>query len=310
MKKQLFIIGNGFDIEHDLPTGYSDFLEYIEYGDGAKLGGTGFTANIERLTSIPSVYFWNDFEKNLGEISLDVILEDALDQRSQFNSEFDYESFNDDNMINHLFHENFESLHLLDDLVKSWTNNVDISTITPKEKYLEIFNEDSLFLTFNYTMVLEDIYDISEEKVFHIHGSIHDEPIMGHGKDYINTYRTDRKEIDFLTEEFKATISEPMVEFYNSSSKNIKGFLNEMEIWLNNEKFKIDEIFILGHSLGEVDYPYFQYLFDKIKLADYFISYFGEYDKKKKEQHLIKIGMDSANIQLIDASNIIFNHQQ
>ena len=43
-------------------------------------------------------------------------------------------------------------------------------------------------MTFNYTLVLEKIYNISKERIIHIHGAIEDYnifPVMGHGNKQI-----------------------------------------------------------------------------------------------------------------------------
>lgn len=301
MKKRLFIIGNGFDIEHDLSTKYSDFLEFIEYGEGVELGGTGFAASIEYIYGIPVSYFWNDFERNLGELSVEAVVENAIVQRDDFNSEFDYESVNDDAIINHLERYYFHGLKLLDDLVKKWSENVEISQVQPKEKYSNIFNGDSLFLTFNYTMVLEEIYDIPEENIFHIHGSVYDEPIMGHGGSRLDFYNGNQEKNDFLTEEFKEVVSNQIIEFYNSSNKDISKIKNNIGVWLEHKDLAIEEIYVLGHSLGEVDYPYFEFISDELNSSNWFISYFGENDKMKKEQHLAKLRFVSRNIELVDS---------
>ena len=114
MGKRLFIIGNGFDLEHKLSTRYTDFLEYLSYGEGAEIGGGTLVSNIENLYGYSSHYFWNDFEKNLGQLSPDVILSEALAQRNTFNSEFDYENLNDDN--NEIAKDMLETKNIAEDL--------------------------------------------------------------------------------------------------------------------------------------------------------------------------------------------------
>ena len=52
-----------------------------------------------------------------------------------------------------------------------------------KEKKIQFPSEGSIFLTFNYTKTLEDIYEIDAECVYHIHGIIDDKDsmVVGHG---------------------------------------------------------------------------------------------------------------------------------
>ncbi len=51
-------------------------------------------------------------------------------------------------------------------------------------KKLHLITESSLFLTFNYTLTLENLYLIPSEQVRHIHGSAigEEELILGHNK--------------------------------------------------------------------------------------------------------------------------------
>ena len=68
---------------------------------------------------------------------------------------------------------------------------IDLSEIKPKKESL-INNDEHYFFNFNYTNVLEEVYNI--ENVIHIHGSIGKqamtEPFMGHcNKKDIQNYR-------------------------------------------------------------------------------------------------------------------------
>lgn len=49
---------------------------------------------------------------------------------------------------------------------------------------------DNIFLTFNYTETLEEVYGINEDRVCHIHGKQGENILFGHGntKDYTDEY--------------------------------------------------------------------------------------------------------------------------
>lgn len=76
---KLFIIGNGFDRAHELPTDYWDFRSYLERVD------FDFLHEFEIHYSIyPSMsddekkeLLWNEFESNLANIDEDIIVENA-----------------------------------------------------------------------------------------------------------------------------------------------------------------------------------------------------------------------------------------
>ena len=73
----LFIIGNGFDLAHNLPTQYINFREYLDEQDWAFLMmleetyGFCSDSNIEFLKE----YLWQNFESNLSYINETEILE-------------------------------------------------------------------------------------------------------------------------------------------------------------------------------------------------------------------------------------------
>ncbi|MBO4594898.1 MAG: hypothetical protein J5697_04280 [Clostridia bacterium] len=56
---------------------------------------------------------------------------------------------------------------------------------------VSLFEENDLFLTFNYTKTLEKIYSINESSVCHIHGTVNQDIYFGHG-DCDNPYESDK----------------------------------------------------------------------------------------------------------------------
>ena len=62
MKTKLFIIGNGFDRAHGLPTRYIDYRDYLfhNYPDFLKDVEEAYSLNPE------DIEWWQDFENNLG----------------------------------------------------------------------------------------------------------------------------------------------------------------------------------------------------------------------------------------------------
>ncbi|MFL7853368.1 AbiH family protein [Providencia rettgeri] len=59
---RLYIIGNGFDIRHGLPTGYKHFKSYVAKNDQELYD------SIEEY--IPAGDEWNELESALGEIDM------------------------------------------------------------------------------------------------------------------------------------------------------------------------------------------------------------------------------------------------
>lgn len=57
--------------------------------------------------------------------------------------------------------------------LKQWVRTIRIRDVKPKTSLINNFQE-ALYITFNYTAVLERVYGISEGRIIHIHGSLRD----------------------------------------------------------------------------------------------------------------------------------------
>ena len=72
---QLYIIGNGFDIFHEIQSRYSDFEIYVKHND-------------KQLYDVLDEYFnsedlWSEFEEALAHIDIDRIIETAKEREKQ-----------------------------------------------------------------------------------------------------------------------------------------------------------------------------------------------------------------------------------
>lgn len=282
---KLFMIGNGFDLGHDLPTRYSDFYQYLL----SRADGQVFIENIERVISCWRDQLWNDFEGQLGSISPQYVMEVAISEREDYNAQFDYDTLDDSHITNHIIEKYLSSLHKLDEFVSEWIQTVTVNTVAAKPAYERLFQGDTAFITFNYTDTLEEIYRIKKEKVHHVHGDA-DEPIMGHGKDHPGDLaELVEADEDFVLEEFKDEIRSELQEFYHSSKKDVPLFIGQLETFIDQLEFEVDEIHILGHSLGEVDLPYFEAVMNHYPDAHWIATYFNPQDKDYKAAVLKKM---------------------
>lgn len=252
---KLFIIGNGFDIAHELPTRYTDFYNHLVSTDQGRV----FIENIERIICCDRNEFWNSFEKNLGDLNLDILLEEVMDEREDFNSQFDYGPLDENHITNHIVSSHISSLHKLDSFVSNWIKTIDLESVPINSIYQNIFTDESIFINFNYTKTLQHIYEIRNEKVFHVHGDVNN-PIMGHGKDSSADMFSFDEVNDIAIKEFSEAIVGEINEFYNNSRKETNKFCNEMIDFINKIDCEIDEVCLIGHSLGLVDEKYFQEL--------------------------------------------------
>ena len=67
--------------------------------------------------------------------------------------------------------EEYQFIEKLNHFVWKWAKQIRLSKAYP-QKTCFIQNTEDYFLTFNYTSVLERVYQISSDRVCHIHGGL------------------------------------------------------------------------------------------------------------------------------------------
>lgn len=289
----LFIIGNGFDINHGYRTDYKSFKTYLYSHSYPILG-------IELSQYFPSEDsdLWNDFENELEFIDFEEVTNFFVGEFTEDMSDKEWErEYSRNSALLDSFKE--APANIYPALCQSLSDFIceEYNTHTPNQKkyFGSIFNDNSVFITFNYTKTLEDIYKISEDKVKHIHGIAYhhffskddyvdqgfEEPsiIFGHA----NTMKHEYDEID--------------ADEYNEMMPNrcLKNMNKQLEKSYQLELFKeviqnqnIETVEIIGHDLGVVDEPYFK-LLNKFLTKDTIVNYWlWDEDKECEKSNKLK----------------------
>ena len=203
----LFIIGNGFDIAHGFKTKYSDFKAWIE----SKLPNDDFydalpqdffisesNAQEDYITGLKFLKYlfdnnldlddkWYSFEDSLSSLPIYDKYEDLISWVLEPNEAFDNPARYDD-VCNNIAQCICENVEKIPDYFKDWINSVDVFNPGYKLLISDYFSDDSLYINFNYTETLEDVYGVPETQICHIHGSRsnwRDDLIVGHSDNYI-----------------------------------------------------------------------------------------------------------------------------
>lgn len=153
----LYIIGNGFDIAHDLDTSYWAFRTYLENNHLDFLLAFERMYNIQQLD--PSEYgytveaqkqwddrvydtLWSEFEKFMGFPNV----QDMLDISTSVLEDLDLEGGNDGikGTMDEYWRSEFGFIEKLQEYVKEWISCVDISKVVPKKSIL-MNNSDDFF---------------------------------------------------------------------------------------------------------------------------------------------------------------------
>lgn len=130
-----------------------------------------------------------------------------------------------------------------------WIRSIDVNKATKLIELPKSFN----FINFNYTTTLQDVYDIPEDNILHIHGKVRERIVFGHGRGISSTTQSVRD------------MSEPWFEQSHRDVSSVPGvFHKPVEDILQRNKEIIEgygdltNIIVIGHSVNDIDIPYFK----------------------------------------------------
>ncbi|WP_326522934.1 bacteriophage abortive infection AbiH family protein [Sphingomonas sp.] len=266
---RLYVIGNGFDRYHGIPSDFRDFARYLAAADPTvyRMVGEYFSADAR---------FWADFETCLAEFDQD----QAVDYASQF---LDDEGYGD-------FQYELEQIATglssgLRGRFAEWVRGLPIPQRGTVGRPLNV-DPTAVFLSFNYTPTLEQIYGVARERILHIHGDAADpasELVLGHGwsrapEDSLNfgpvgpddDWRV-RDGIEYI-DQFFADTFKPTDKLLEENRPFFDGLAG------------LREILIMGHGMAEVDEPYFEEIMRRVDLAStrWIVSVFGDVEKRRE----------------------------
>ena len=282
---KLYIIGNGFDIAHDIKCKYCHFGDFLadNYPDYYESIMGGYCR---------SNALWKDFENELPSCATH-IEEFGSQMGNEMREELDYDPM-DDMGIGRWLDDQYRFLNELPKYLRLWVESID----TKKEAVYQ-FNKDSVFLTFNYTDTLEYVYGIDSDNIKHIHGYVKNkkgELVIGHCNQKIISYALEKKkeaETNFV--DFSVSTFDRVSKYCEVTLKRTSRIIDE-----NTDFFEslsdVDEVIIIGHSLNTVDMPYFKKVFNSI--SDNVIwkaYYFEDKDEKPFEKVLSDLGIRKEN---------------
>lgn len=281
--KKLFVIGNGFDLAHKLPTSYDNFKEYLynTYNvdesiqfiapegsiapDGELVYDDDHVAGfIIYMISYVEGLKWRDLEYSVGMLEFDELF-DGLPV--EYDREGDYHDWRNVYIKQDFASNLVEPLTRIKKLFKDWINTISISSRTkPIKNFKLLIDPNDVFLSFNYTETLEVLYGVKD--VCHIHGSIHEKIHFGHGDDY-NKY--DEYQSKYIGAENYLT------DIHRSLRKDTDKALEEHIDFFNNLCNDIDKVYSFGFSYSKVDETYISEICKRIDTKN-IIWYLNDYD--------------------------------
>lgn len=253
----LYIIGNGFDLHHGVMSSYRSFATWLQRKNRSLY---------EKLNDVCRVdYLWRDFEGALPYVNRDYFLGmgDILLPHGWTEEDSYAELFYAQD------HVREEAEILWQDIEKwfrKWVCTISWHEVYNKKKVWLDF--EARYIMFNYTPFIETEYGIPAENILYIHGKRADKkhpPIIGHdGRDTFNEWY--KKAPRALKRHYKGKhsmlpevemMTESVEEFYSLSEKPVEKILVEHRAFIE-DLYDVEYIYVLGHSLGNVDLPYFR----------------------------------------------------
>lgn len=287
---KLYIVGNGFDLWHGIPSGYGDFKKYVR-----KHNREIFEAVEEYL---PAGDDWWSLESAMADIDVNNIIDDL----GHFMPSYADDDWSDAG--HHDFQYEVEEVvkrlsSRLTALFGDWIRTLPIPTPGTAQTLLTCLDADAAFLTFNYTSTLQDLYAVPAEHVLHIHGQakVRDEKlILGHAwnpaqRRSLND-RDDISEIDTRLMEAHTILDGYFLQTFKPSEKLIlqhQGFFDQLDA--------VNAVHVLGHSLSDVDLPYLKALLKipAVAVARWHVACRNEKEWPEKRERIIQIGVCAEN---------------
>ena len=279
MTDTLYIIGNGFDLHHGLRTSYLNFRD-----DYVKKKSTilwNYLLDIYGNAPKQNDLWWKDFENMLGRV--------------------DYVSLaNSQNGVAMGFMKVRNLMKgTLPPLFGKWIKEVDSQTDLKSLQLVPVIDTDSLFFTFNYTLLLEKFYKVEDSRIWHIHGSIKhpDDILVGHNSDggqlvkYVQEYNKDYQKTD---SSYANTINQYVINGAKPVKRNIH--LNDTRF---NQYADIKHFILMGFSFNDIDMPYIKKIIDVNENkadADWTLYWYSDGEKEYMINKLLGLGIFRENI--------------
>ena len=274
-----FIIGNGFDIAHGIPTAYKRFRDWIleQYPDSLVFRDTTISFEEYQLLSFDEfaaetlVYAmdhasgedWHDFEAALSRINFYHKLPGPTDEE---HNEDDPD--HNQKMGQYLLRMSAFSNGIIKSAEECWPvffsewiktveTEIELGAYSPKPSLIKLFSDPTnKFMSFNYTKTLQQLYGVRVVK--HIHNRVGQKLVFGHGDD-----RAEYEEP--YDEEWRAPVgATDLNDFIQFLRKDTDKQLRKYSDFFRKLDSEIDKVYSYGFSYSKVDSPYIKEVIRRI----------------------------------------------
>lgn len=289
----LVVIGNGFDIMHGVKSSYWDFQKTI--GKHSSL-----RSDMETYLDVPADALWYNLEDSLGRLNYSMFLRpEILDMWLEAFGAYDPDAQAADFFaaVETAIGPTFTIPQELKPKFKKWVKTLKVES---DDRPFSMLCGDYRVLSFNYTEFIEDLYGAKFENICYIHGCRKhrgkgkNELILGHvpGMEEEQWDKVKLKPIKFRNQ-YKREIFEAAIEtacreagwYDDETTKKCDDIIKRHSDFFNGLS-DIEEVFVIGHSLAEVDYPCFEEI-NRRRSAKWIIGYHS-YDDMVRLVDIVK----------------------
>ncbi len=295
LQNGLYIIGNGFDLHHKLNTSYGAFADWL------KENKSPLYDRCSKYLMGEDTNLWNEFENCFSYIDYDTIEDEA----SSFLYSYGAKDWSDSYHHNYQYEIEQITNDLSTNLIQAFTEWITIVdsqiSCSPCLTSKVLINPDAHYLTFNYTSTLTKIFNISAEQIKHIHGSCsHGGIVLGHAYEIAPDEFTGQ--IDEETDVRVADGYHLIQEYFNRTLKPSQNIIERNADYFKDLQYA-SKVFVLGHSMSEVDKPYFDKIATFTRDIPWIVSYYEEESKGYLSKVLQSFGIKQFSLQKINAIN-------
>lgn len=243
--KHLYIIGNGFDLHHGIPSSYKQYMTWLicHYPDL-------YDEIARTFKDADEDSWWADFEHRLAEV--------------EYMYDLSIQIYPDIKVLG-VEIKGTNSPERLAATFKAVQKTFTLWVYSLNELLLEYqpdlkLDPDATYLTFNYTNTLQDLYHIPDKHVLHIHGKAErgDELIIGHESDGNDFALKQLEEVGFQKKPYR--ISRQIAVLRKPTERII-----EMNRAFFESLSDVETITVYGFSFSSIDMPYIREIIKHIK---------------------------------------------
>ena len=291
--RRLYVIGNGFDLHHQIPSSYAQFGAYVRTTD------TRLADTAEDFLPAPvGETLWSRLEENLAWLDTDQL----TDQASIFLNSPGADDWSDAD--NHAYQYEVEQVATalstrLKRSFHAWLQTLVIPEAATWSGQRLHVPPTSRFLNFNYTPTLSRLYQVPDDRVLHIHGRTYDPEdavILGHGREHVPRVRSEADaDMDFRVLEGEDILD----RYFAATFKPAETILARHASFFDSLS-DIEEVRVLGHALSEVDFLYLLRIREVAPTARWRISYYDDRQSVAERAALLDLSGAQLNLGLID----------